>query len=67
METMTSKKIILTSKNPQEFKKGTLGANLEQVMSGLEKALEYDVPAVVCIGEAAFKYKEDIYKKTQIF
>jgi UDP-N-acetylmuramate--alanine ligase len=65
MESMTSEKILLTTKNPREFKKRTLGANLEQVISGLEKALECDVPAVVCIGEAAFKYKEDIYKKSR--
>jgi UDP-N-acetylmuramate--alanine ligase len=63
MESMMSEKILLTPENPKEFKKRTLGANLEQVMGGLEKALECDVPAVVCIGEAAFKYKEDIYKK----
>ncbi len=63
LESITSDKIFLTHKNPREFKKRTLGANLEQVIGGLEKALECDVPAVVCIGEAAFKYKEDIYKK----
>lgn len=57
-----SEKIILTTENPQEFKNGTLGANLEQVINGLVKALDCDVPAVVCIGEASFKYKEDIYK-----
>ena len=63
MESIMSEKILLTPENPQEFKKRTLGANLEQVMCGLEKALECDVPAVVCIGEAAFKYKDDIHKK----
>lgn len=57
-----SGKIILTSTYPQEFKNGTLGANQEQVINGLEKAVQCDVSAVVCIGEAAFKYKEFIHK-----
>lgn len=56
-----SPKILLTSKYPEEFKNGTLGANLDQVMDGLIKALQCDVKAVVCIGEAAFKYKENIH------
>ncbi|HEY0196420.1 MAG TPA: Mur ligase family protein, partial [Methanobacterium sp.] len=55
-------KIILTSQYPEKFKKGTLGANLEQIAEGLKTALEYDVEAVVCIGEAAFKYKGEIRK-----
>lgn len=57
-----SEKIILTSKYPEDYKKGTLGANLEQLTEGLKTALECHVDAVICIGEAAFKYKEDIQK-----
>jgi UDP-N-acetylmuramate--alanine ligase len=54
-------KILLPSEYPEEFKKGTLGANSEQLINGLIKALECDVKAVVCVGEAAFKYKENIH------
>lgn len=56
-----SQKIILTAEYPQEFKNGTLGANSDQVINGLIEALRCDVSAVVCIGEAAFKYKEKIH------
>lgn len=56
------KNLILTSPYPQEFKNGTLGANLEQVIEGLKNALQCDVSAVVCIGEAAFKYKNEIHR-----
>lgn len=59
-EEIEIKKIKFTSEYPEEFKNGTLGATLEQVMIGLEKALECDVSAVICVGEAAFKYKEDV-------
>lgn len=55
-------KIILTSTYPDKFKKGTLGANLEQIKQGLEAALKYDVQTVVCIGEAALKFREEIRK-----
>lgn len=55
-------KIVLTPNYPEEFKKGTLGANLDQISGGLETALQQNVQAVVCIGEAAFKYKEEILK-----
>jgi UDP-N-acetylmuramate--alanine ligase len=60
-EKKLSEKIILTSEYPHEFKKGTLGANSDQLINGLLKAVQYDVSAVVCIGEAAFKYKENIH------
>ena len=53
-------KIILTSQYPDEFKKRTLGANLEQITQGLKTALKLDVRVVVCIGEAAFTYREEI-------
>ncbi|HTX61772.1 MAG TPA: Mur ligase family protein, partial [Methanobacterium sp.] len=55
-----SKKIIFPAKYPKEFKKGTLGANLDQITEGLKTGLDSDAKAVICIGEAAFKYKEDI-------
>lgn len=57
-----SAKITLTSKYPEKFKKGTLGANLEQIDQGLETALQLDAQAVVCIGEAALKFREEIKK-----
>lgn len=55
-----SNKIILTPQHPEEFKKGTLGANLDQITVGVETALRIDVEAIICIGEAAFKFKENI-------
>lgn len=57
-----NEKIVLTSEYPHKFRRGTLGANLNQVMDGLHRALECDVTAVICIGEASFKYKEDIFR-----
>lgn len=57
-----SGKIMLTSTYPQEFRNRTLGANSKQVINGLRKALKCDTAAVVCIGEAAFKYKENIHR-----
>jgi UDP-N-acetylmuramate--alanine ligase len=57
-----SDKIILTPKYPEKFKKGTLGANLEQISHGLETALNCDVQAVVCIGEAALTFRKEIRK-----
>jgi UDP-N-acetylmuramate--alanine ligase len=56
-------KIVLTSEYPEKFKNGTLGANLDQVLEGLKKALRCDVSAVICIGEASFKYRADISRK----
>lgn len=53
-------RIILTNKQPKAFKNGTLGATSKQVIEGLLKGLECDADALVCIGEAAFKYKPDI-------
>lgn len=57
-----SEKIILTSQYPEKFKEGTLGANLDQISAGLKTAIQYDVQAVVCIGEAALKFKDEIRK-----
>jgi UDP-N-acetylmuramate--alanine ligase len=57
---ISSEKIILTHSEPQEFRKGTLGATKDQVLEGFKKGLECNADAVVCIGEAAVKYKENI-------
>ena len=57
-EKHNSCKIILTNKSKEIFKEGTLGATPDQVIEGLKKGLECDVDAIVCLGEAAFKYKE---------
>jgi len=59
---ISSGKILFTDLAPVNFKKGTLGANSEQVLEGLKKGLECDANAIVCLGEAAFKYKENILK-----
>jgi len=53
-------KIILTDKKPEKFREGTLGATPEQVIEGLKKALECNADALICIGEAAVKYKNNI-------
>lgn len=57
---LKANKIILTHEYPEKFKNGTLGANIHQITKGLETALKIDVEAVICIGEAAFKFKERI-------
>ncbi len=62
LEHISSGKIILTDIQPEKFREGTLGASLDQVLEGLKKGLKCDTNAVVCFGEAAFKYKEDIVK-----
>ena len=53
-------KIIVPPVEPEKFREGTLGATEEQVVEGFKKGLECDADAVVCIGEAAVKYKETI-------
>lgn len=53
-------KIVMTSRSLKKFKKGTLGATQNQVIEGLKKGLKCNACAVVCLGEAAFKYKETI-------
>jgi len=57
---ISSEKIIVPSVEPEKFREGTLGATEGQVVEGLKKGLECDADAVVCIGEAAVKYKENI-------
>ncbi len=56
---ITSGKIKLT-KEPDKFRNGTLGATEEQVIEGLKKGLECNSNAIVCIGEAAVKFKDKI-------
>ncbi len=61
-ENISSNKIVYTDLYPVNFKNGTLGANSDQVLEGLKKGLECETNALVCLGEAAFKYKENILK-----
>ena len=61
-EYISSGKIILTDISSIKFKKGTLGATSDQVVEGVKKGLNCDTKALVCLGEAAYKYKEDILK-----
>jgi UDP-N-acetylmuramate--alanine ligase len=57
---ISRKEILTTDVEPVEFKDGTLGATCEQVLEGLEKATQCNADAIVCIGEAAIKYKDEI-------
>jgi len=61
-EYISTGKIIFTDIYPVKFKKGTLGASSDQVLEGLKKGLKCKTEALVCLGEAAFKYKENILK-----
>ncbi|MGN1321745.1 MAG: Mur ligase family protein [Methanosphaera sp.] len=56
-------KIVLPDTMPKGDKEGTLGATIEQVLAGFNKALEIDVNLVVCTGEAAFKYKNELIRE----
>jgi UDP-N-acetylmuramate--alanine ligase len=55
-------KILLTDKSSEKFQKGTLGASSDQVLAGVKIGLKCNSDALVCLGEAAFKYKENILK-----
>jgi UDP-N-acetylmuramate--alanine ligase len=57
---ISREEIITTDIEPVEFREGTLGATCEQVLEGLKKATGCNVDAIVCIGEAAIKYKDEI-------
>jgi UDP-N-acetylmuramate--alanine ligase len=57
-------KIILTDKEPEKFREGTLGATPEQLIEGLKKGLKCNADALLCIGEAAIKYKDNIKQFT---
>jgi UDP-N-acetylmuramate--alanine ligase len=61
-EYISSGKIIFTDISLKKFQKGTLGATSDQVLEGLKKGLECNTSVLVCLGEAAFKYKENIIK-----
>jgi len=61
-EYISTGKIIFTDIYPVKFKQGTLGASSDQVLEGLKKGLKCKTEALVCLGEAAFKYKENILK-----
>lgn len=56
-------KIVLPDSMPTDEKQGTLGATVEQVLSGFNKSLEIDADLIICTGEAAFKYKDIILEK----
>jgi len=56
-------KIILPENMATDEKQGTLGATVEQVLSGFNKSLEIDVDLIICTGEAAFKYKDILIEK----
>ena len=62
LDNISSGKIMLTDVSPAKFQKGTLGATADQVLEGVKKGLECDTQAMICLGEAAFKYKENILK-----
>ncbi len=51
-------KIVLPENMPEGDKKGTLGATIEQVMTGFNKAKGIDADLLVLTGEAAFKFKD---------
>jgi len=56
-------KIVLPENMPTDEKQGTLGASIEQVLSGFNKSLEIDADLIICTGEAAFKYKDILLEK----
>lgn len=56
-----SGRIVLTMGSDVQFEKtGTLGASSEQVLEGVQTGLKCKSSALICLGEAAFKYKKDI-------
>jgi UDP-N-acetylmuramate--alanine ligase len=48
---------------PSDEKQGTLGATVEQVLTGFNKSLDLDADLIICTGEAAFKYKHILTEK----
>ncbi len=58
-------KLVLSDFMPEGDKKGTLGATLEQVLTGFNKAKSIDADLLVCTGEAAFKFKDKIIEDIQ--
>ena len=55
-----SGKIVLTETSNVKFENGTVGASQDQVLEGIKTGLKCRSSALICLGEAAFKYKEDI-------
>ncbi|RAP51543.1 MAG: hypothetical protein BZ138_04905 [Methanosphaera sp. rholeuAM270] len=62
-EGLYADKIVLPEHMPDEKKHGTLGATVEQVLSGFLKSFELDSDLIVCTGEAAFKYKNILIER----
>lgn len=61
IEDIDSGRIVLTEESSVQFEKtGTLGASSQQVLEGVETGLKCKSSALICLGEAAFKFKEDI-------
>lgn len=61
VEEIESGKIVLTSESVVKFDKtGTLGASSDQVLDGMKTGLKCKSSALICLGEAAFKYKKSI-------
>ena len=58
-----NEKIVLPENMPTDEKQGTLGATVEQVLSGFNKSIEIDADLIICTGEAAFKYKDILKEK----
>ncbi|MDO5850899.1 MAG: Mur ligase family protein [Methanobacteriaceae archaeon] len=55
-------KIRLPEVEPEEFKKGTLGATGDQLLEGVKSAFNTNDNIVVCTGDASFKYKDKLYE-----
>lgn len=53
-------RIVLPDSMPRGEKDGTLGATVEQVLAGFNKAKTLDADLMVCTGEAAFKFKNSL-------
>jgi UDP-N-acetylmuramate--alanine ligase len=61
IEGIKSGKIVLTNESKSEFDKtGTLGASSDQVVDGIKAGLKCQSAALICLGEAAFKFKKFI-------
>ena len=60
-EFIESGKIVMTNESKVEFDKtGTLGASSDQVIDGIKTGFKCKSSALICLGEAAFKYKKSI-------
>lgn len=59
-EGLFNDKIVFPASMPKGDKKGTLGATIEQVITGFNKAKSIDADLLVLTGEAAFKFKDKL-------